>query len=168
MKPELRARIRAARSGRQASPDWVERVLARVPTGSVVCAYVALPGEPPTEAIIEAMLARGDEVFLPIAGQGMTWVRAADSRPWQAWGLRGNECPVEAVDVPSIDVILVPALAVDTQRRRLGQGGGYYDRFVPQHAEARTIALLWSGEVLPDVGAQAHDIAVDEWLIADG
>lgn len=167
MKSELRAQIRAARSGRVASADWVARVLARIPKGTV-CAYVALPGEPPTEEIVEALLARGDDVFLPIAGQGLTWVRAADSRPWQAWGLRRAQCPVPAVDLPPIDVILVPALAVDTRGRRLGQGGGYYDRFVPQHASAHTIALLWAGEVLPDVGAQAHDITVDEWLIADG
>lgn len=167
MKSELRAQIRAARSGRAASADWVARVLARIPHGTV-CAYVALPGEPPTEAIIEALLARGDDVFLPVAGEGLTWVRAADSRPWQAWGLRGAQCPVPAVELPEVDVILVPALAVDTRGRRLGQGGGYYDRFVPQHASAPTIALLWAGEVLPDVGAQAHDITVDEWLIADG
>jgi 5-formyltetrahydrofolate cyclo-ligase len=134
----------------------------------VVCAYVALPTEPPTAELIEALLTRGDEVFLPVAGDGLRWVRAEDSRPWQAWGLRGTQCPTASLPLPSVDVILVPALAVDTSGRRLGQGGGYYDRFVPQHAEARTIALLWSGEVLPDVGAQGHDITVDEWLIADG
>lgn len=167
MKPELRARIRAARAGRVASDDWVSRVLARVPTGGTVCAYVALPSEPPTAEIIEALLARGDEVFLPVVQDGMSWVRAADSRPWQAWGLRSAVCPVPAVPLPAVDVILVPALAVDEAGRRLGQGGGYYDRFAPQHPHARMIALLWSGEVLPDVGAQAHDIAVDEWLTAD-
>ena len=166
MKSTLRAQIRAARRGRVASADWVERVVARVPVGSVVCAYVALPGEPPTEAVIEALLARGDAVFLPIAGQGLTWVPAEVSRPWQAWGLRGS-CPVASVDLPDVDVILVPALAVDVTGRRLGQGGGYYDRFVPDHPGARTVALLWSGEVLPDIGAQPHDITVDEWVEAD-
>ena len=166
MKARLRAQIRAARSGRVASADWVERVLARVPVGSVVCAYVALPSEPPTEAVIEALLARGDSVYLPIAEQGLTWVPAAASRPWQAWGLRGS-CPVAPVDLPPVDVILVPALAVDMTGRRLGQGGGYYDRFVPAHPGARTVALLWSGEVLPDIGAQPHDITVDEWVVAD-
>lgn len=168
MKGRLRARIRAGRVGRVASPDWAERVLARIPPGGSVCAYVALRGEPPTEAVIEAMLARGDEVFLPVAGEALTWVRAASSRPWRAWGLRGQVSTVPGVALPGVDVILVPALAVDGRGRRLGQGGGYYDRFVPQHPEARTIALLWSGEVLPDVGAEAHDIVVDEWLIADG
>lgn len=167
MKARLRSEIRAARAGRKASPDFVERVLSRIPAGSVVCGYVSLPSEPPTHAILEALLDRGDTVYLPIAGDGMQWVPAQASRPWQAWGLRGATCPAAAVPLPAVDVILVPALAVDGHGRRLGQGGGYYDRFVPDHPRARTIALLWSGEVRPDVAAEPHDIAVAEWVIAD-
>lgn len=145
----------------------MSRVLARIPPGSAACAYIDLPNEPPTRAIVQELVYRGDEVFLPVAGDGLTWVRADVSQPWQPWGLGGHNCPVEPVTLPAIDVILVPALAVDHGGRRLGQGGGYYDRFVPQHPAARTIALLWSGEVLTDVAAEPHDIRVAEWLIAD-
>jgi 5-formyltetrahydrofolate cyclo-ligase len=208
MKAEVRRRIRAARAGRTPAADFVDRVLARVPRGSVDCCYVALPGEPPTHAIIEALLARGDEVYLPVAGSGedmalpgpqphppngsgdnptskwsdshqdpkagpgdrrhLHWVPAATSRPWAAWGVGGRTCPVLTQTLPTPDVIIVPALAVDPGGRRLGQGGGFYDRFVPQYPRARTIALLWSGEVVPDVGAEPHDITVDEWVVADG
>jgi 5-formyltetrahydrofolate cyclo-ligase len=167
VKDQLRAQLRAARIGRRASDDWVQRVLDRIPSGSLVCGYVSLPSEPPTTAILEALLARGDRVYLPVAGHGLAWVAAEDSRPWQAWGLRGVACPVAPVALPLVDVILVPALAVDRSGRRLGQGGGYYDRFVPHHAQARTIALLWSGEVLASVHAEPHDIRVDEWVVAD-
>lgn len=168
MKADLRRTIRAARSGRVATPDFAQRVLARIPAGSRVCCYVALPVEPPTTALIEALLERGDEVYLPVAGAALEWVLAADSAPWRAWGLPGvGPCQAPRVQ-PDPDVIVVPALAVDPAGRRLGQGGGYYDRFVPQHPRARTIALLWSGEVLPDVAAEPHDITVDEWVLADG
>jgi 5-formyltetrahydrofolate cyclo-ligase len=167
VKDQLRAEVRAARKGRSASADWAQRVLDRIPVGSVVCGYVSLPSEPPTTAILEALLTRGDRVYLPVAGNGLTWVAAEDSRPWQAWGLRGAVCPTTPVELPRVDVILVPALAVDRSGRRLGQGGGYYDRFVPHHAQARTIALLWSGEVLASVHAEPHDIRVDEWVVAD-
>jgi 5-formyltetrahydrofolate cyclo-ligase len=165
MKPELRRRIRAARAGQVASTDFVPRALARIPRG-VVCCYVALPGEPPTEALIEALLARGDDVYLPVALDQLAWVAAVTSRPWRAWGV--GTPPIPTTPLPEPDAIVVPALAVDADGRRLGQGGGYYDRFVPQHPRAHTIALLWSGEVLPDVGAQPHDITVDEWVLADG
>jgi 5-formyltetrahydrofolate cyclo-ligase len=225
------------------SPDFTDRVLDRIPAGSTVCCYVALPGEPPTAGLIEALLARGDAVYLPVASgddsttqspdshrkpqpanpsgddsttqrpdphqnppdpttqrpdphqnppdpttqtpqphqdpaepttprpephHTLAWVPAAHSRPWAAWGVAGSRCPVPAQPLPEPDVIIVPALAVDAAGRRLGQGGGYYDRFVPHHPRARTIALLWSGEVLPDVGAEPHDITVAEWVLADG
>lgn len=168
MKQDLRRTVRAARTGRVASADFADRVLARIPAGARVCCYVALPGEPPTAALIEALLDRGDEVFLPIADERLEWVSAAASRPWLPWGVAGvSPTTSDRVD-PAPDVIVVPALAVDEQGRRLGQGGGYYDRFVPLHPHARTIALLWTGEVLPDVAAEPHDITVDEWVLADG
>ncbi len=87
-KAGLRARIRERRrAGHTPSPDFVDRVLTRVPRG-VVCCYVALPGEPPTGEVIEALLARGDEVYLPIAADTLRWTPAETSRPWHAWGLR--------------------------------------------------------------------------------
>lgn len=167
MKARLRATIRAARQNRVAAVDFTQRVLARIPPGSTVCCYVARPGEPPTAGLIQALLERGDPVFLPVAADTLEWVDARVATPWHAWGVGGGQCDAPRSD-PQPDVIVVPALAVDETGRRLGQGGGYYDRYVPQHRAARTIALLWSGEVVAEVGAEPHDIAVDEWVLADG
>lgn len=164
-KAGLRARIRANRRGRTPSPDFVQRVLAEVGPGTVCC-YVALPGEPPTEQIIEALLERA---FLPVAadhGQ-MHWVPAASSRPWLAWGING-EAPSAFVELPKVATVIVPALAVTPEGQRLGQGRGYYDRFLPTQPHAHTVALVWSDEVVPDVFAEPHDVPVDTWVIADG
>jgi 5-formyltetrahydrofolate cyclo-ligase len=164
-KAGLRAQIRHRRSqGHTPSPDVVARVLAQTPRG-VVCCYVALPGEPPTDDLIEALLARGDEVYLPIATDTLHWTPAATSRPWRAWGLRPGPVP-DAVEMPDPDAVIVPALAVDSHGRRLGQGGGYYDRFLPT-VTARTIALIWHDEVLEHVPTEPHDITVNAWVIAD-
>lgn len=167
-KRDLRRRIRAERSGRHPSDDFPARVLDAIPRG-VVCVYVALPGEPPTEPVIEALLARGDTVFLPVAAHGgrLDWVLATDSRPWDAWGVPGHASRSDATVLPTVAAVVVPALAVDRHGRRLGQGGGYYDRFLPTQPQARTVALVWSGEVLDEVPAQPHDIGVDAWVIAD-
>lgn len=167
MKADLRRDIRAARADRVASADFVDRVLDRIPSGSSVCCYVALAGEPPTHDLIKALLLRGDQVYLPVAARTLEWVDARVAAPWQAWGVGDATCAAPRVH-PAPDVIIVPALAVDTSGRRLGQGGGYYDRYLPTQPRARTIALLWSGEVLPDVAAEPHDIRVDEWVLADG
>ena len=167
-KAHLRAMVRARRAaGHVPDSGYPARVLAAVPRG-VVCCYVALPGEPPTEDLIEALLARGDEVYLPIAGarRVLHWTPAISSRPWRAWGVGPGPTP-EPVPLPEPATVIVPALAVDATGHRLGQGGGYYDRFVPTVPQARTVALIWHDEVFERVPAQRHDIRVDTWVIAD-
>jgi len=165
----MRAMVRARRAdGHVPDPDYPARVLAAVPRG-VVCCYVSLPGEPPTPDLIEALLVRGDQVYLPIAGARRTlhWTPATSSRPWRAWGLGPGPTP-EPVPLPEPATVIVPALAVDATGQRLGQGGGYYDRFLPTVPQARTVALIWHDEVFQRVPAQRHDIRVDTWVIADG
>jgi 5-formyltetrahydrofolate cyclo-ligase len=42
------------------------------------------------------------------------------------------------------DVILVPALGFDRDNNRLGLGGGWYDRFVAQQAQAQKIGVAYA------------------------
>ncbi len=58
-------------------------------------------------------------------------------------------------------LVLVPGLAVDRRGRRLGRGGGYYDRTLPLAAAGTPlVVLLHDGELLPEVPAEPHDVAV--------
>ena len=59
-----------------------------------------------------------------------------------------------------IDLILVPGLAFDRLGYRLGQGGGYYDRYLPQTG-AFTVALCRSCFLLDAVPREVHDAPVD-------
>jgi len=54
-----------------------------------------------------------------------------DAWPRNKWGI--PEPPVSTTDVAKpgdIDLLIVPGLAFDTHGHRLGQGKGYYDRFI--------------------------------------
>jgi 5-formyltetrahydrofolate cyclo-ligase len=62
-----------------------------------------------------------------------------------------------------IDVIITPALQIDAQGFRLGQGGGYYDRALSTLA-AWKVALIFPEEISTDLlPREAHDIPVNAY-----
>lgn len=62
-----------------------------------------------------------------------------------------------AVPPDEIDLCLVPTLACDKTGARLGYGGGFYDRFLPQTSACR-MALCAQARLLEQVPAEPHDI----------
>jgi 5-formyltetrahydrofolate cyclo-ligase len=60
--------------------------------------------------------------------------------------------------VTSADLVIVPALAVDRDGRRLGRGGGSYDRALARVGPAvPTVALIYDDELLDEVPAGRLD-----------
>src|SRR5699024_11183996 len=64
-------------------------------------------------------------------------------------------------------MIFVPALAVDHEGYRLGRGGGFYDRALAT-VRVPTAALLFDGEIVPELPHEPHDIAVDSAICPSG
>src|SRR3546814_6880034 len=48
-----------------------------------------------------------------------------------------------------------------TDGRRLGQGGGHYDRWLAAHPGARAIGLAWDEQLCEDLPHETHDIRLD-------
>ena len=86
-------------------------------------------------------------------------------RTWRS-GPRGATLPAEAVG--QVDALIIPALAVDSAGRRLGQGGGWYDRMLPLRSpEAHTFAILHPEELVPGpLPMEEHDEPVDAVITA--
>lgn len=66
-----------------------------------------------------------------------------------------------------LDLIIVPALAVDKNGYRLGYGGGFYDRFIPQCPNAVTIVPIYEEFVIENLPVQVFDRKVD-YIITNG
>ena len=67
-----------------------------------------------------------------------------------------------AVALDTIDWILVPGVAFDAAGRRLGYGGGYYDRLLPLLApDAPRVAGGFEMQLVDAVPAATHDARVD-------
>lgn len=161
-KDELRRAILAARERRtprereRAAIDLAQVVgdLPAVRGAAVVAAYASRAAEPATTPLLDRLLGRGARVLLPVLGAGLArewaWLSTTDELDVRAPG-RPPEPPgpsLPAETLAQADVVLVPALAVDTAGTRLGHGGGWYDR-VLAHArpDAPLIALVYPEEV---------------------
>jgi 5-formyltetrahydrofolate cyclo-ligase len=66
-----------------------------------------------------------------------------------------------------IDVIIIPGLAFDFQKNRLGYGGGYYDRYIKDvRKDCNKIAVCFDFQVVDGIPAEIHDERVD-MLVTD-
>jgi 5-formyltetrahydrofolate cyclo-ligase len=77
---------------------------------------------------------------------------------------RGLRMPREGrLIVPSmIDIVIVPALAYDLRGRRLGRGGGYYDRFLGRlRRTATTVGIGFDEQIIDEVPVDDGDLSVD-------
>lgn len=180
-KKAVRTKIRAARQAMDASTrethakDLAVTVLGYLTqsTGIVtkVAAYCSSPGEPDTSVLLDALVNEGIEVFLPICEPdfalswavytpGVEFVPSPLAPVLEPVGPRfGNEI------FNDINTLIIPALAIDAQGLRLGQGGGYYDRFLPliEDSPVRVAAVVYDDEFV-DEGSfpvAEHDQPVD-------
>jgi 5-formyltetrahydrofolate cyclo-ligase len=177
-KRSLRARIRAERRNRdprqrQAEAEELAFVVQELPeirSARYVTVYASMSTEPETAPLRTALRARGIHVLLPIALPGGVLDWAEDCGPLRAVKGRGEEEPagprLGGTAIRRADVVLAPALAVDTLGNRLGQGAGYYDRALPLVPPGvPVIAVVNVPEVLDaavePVPTEPHDRRVD-------
>ena len=174
-KSTLRAQVIASRRARSAAERTAARaaiadvVLDRcgrtLPPGAVVAAYEPLPSEPGSVELLAALDESGWHVLVPItlADNDLDWVRwTADSRSNPQAGIRTASDPLAGAGlgvgaIGAARLVIVPAFAVDRTGRRLGRGGGSYDRALARVSPDATVAaLLFDGELVDEV-------PVDHW-----
>ncbi len=139
-----------------------------------IAAYLGVDPEPGTGSLLGELHQLGFDVVLPICepDHRLSWTDWSPGTSLQ----RSVRAPVDEPvgprqafeDVPGVELILVPALGVDRSGHRVGQGGGYYDRFLAQHPQGEPgavarLGFVYRSEVLTAgaVPAEPHDQALD-------
>ena len=171
-KRDVRRRVLAARDAlppnerERRGLEIVRRFLAvpEVTTARVVLAFWSFGSEVSTEPLIAELHGRGTRVALPRIVDGE--LEAREYRPGDPMTETsfGALEPAEGrvVDPTEPDVVAVPGVAFDRQCRRVGYGGGCYDRYLLR-VRARTvrIGVCFGAQLLP-VGAILPSGRVDE------
>jgi 5-formyltetrahydrofolate cyclo-ligase len=139
---------------------------------ATIAAYVPVGPEPGGPDLPRVLAATGARVLLPV-------LRPDNDLDWAVFtgdlasGPRGLSEPVGArlgVDgLRSADLILVPALAVDRLGRRMGRGGGSYDRALARLPPGTpAVALLHDGELLAELPRDSWDCPVTAVISPSG
>ncbi|MFG1872794.1 5-formyltetrahydrofolate cyclo-ligase [Micromonospora arborensis] len=132
------------------------RMTAYVPVGSE-------PGGADLPEVLRAALPADAELLLPVLLPDLDLEWAAYTGPGALIAAgRGIREPAGArlgvAAVADVDLMVVPAVAVDRLGRRLGRGGGSYDRALARVPEATlTVVPLHDGELVEALPAEPHD-----------
>ncbi|WP_103062626.1 5-formyltetrahydrofolate cyclo-ligase [Actinomyces qiguomingii] len=157
-------------------------ILQAIAGMDTVAAYVSVGHEPCTRLLLKQLEESGTDVLLPVLGPHLSrsWGRLravadlAERSPGRPPEPSGEALPATAV--ADAQAVIVPALVVDRSGRRLGQGGGWYDRVLPlRRTGAPVFAVVHDDELVAGpLPVQAHDAPVDavitpeQWFLLDG
>jgi 5-formyltetrahydrofolate cyclo-ligase len=152
-------------------------------------AYLGVGAEPPTLPLLSALIGAGHRVLLPVCEPDieLSWVYWT---PLSGF-VRSRFAPIQepvgerhgTAVMREATAIFLPATAVDFSGNRIGQGGGYYDKFLAslgalsfasnEASDAATLptaAVVYDTEVLPagSIPAESFDRKVDVALTPGG
>ena len=187
-KAQARTRLRAQRRAvppaeREAGARAMAAALAEanlLRPNTTVAAFLSLPSEPDTGPLIEHCQERGCRILVPaVRGRHLDWMVLPQDQPQFTTGVLGiaelasAAIGRDAEPLQGCGLVLVPCLAVDSTGRRLGQGGGYYDRILAELADVTQGGPLLIGVCFPaeygsDIPVEDHDATMDGCLTGAG
>lgn len=144
-------------------------------TASVIHSFLPLPQEPDTFPMIRYSWSLGKRVMIPYIKEsgvlGHSLFEHFDELQQKQFGIwEGKKTQNQSMDFNNRNVVLVPGVAFDAQKNRLGFGKGYYDRFLAQCCSSSVccIGLGFEYQIVSDVPVEKHDISLDYLLTEAG
>jgi 5-formyltetrahydrofolate cyclo-ligase len=138
-------------------------VVDLVPEGAAIGFYRADPGEAPASGYAKFFHERGHTIALPwLVNLQTPMIFRAHSDPYGetdlAKGYFGLMQGSEEADVVEPDVLFMPLVAFTARGDRLGQGGGFYDKWLGAHPDVIRIGMAWDMQEVPELPIEPHDM----------
>ncbi|MFT3984093.1 MAG: 5-formyltetrahydrofolate cyclo-ligase [Lachnospiraceae bacterium] len=135
--------------------------------------YASFGSEVMTRDFLQEALSEGKRIALPRAfvsreGPCMEFYEITENSQLLA-GYKGIPEPdILHKDVRKIlelpDLMLMPGVAFDKDRTRIGYGMGFYDRYLEKHPGIRTIAVAYACQVIETIPESPYDYRPDRLL----
>jgi 5-formyltetrahydrofolate cyclo-ligase len=169
MKESLRKKLRAERRSLSDS-DHRQRSLAAAKAimrlrmfsaGKRVALYLPFDREVDTAALIRAAQQRGVQIFVPVIINRrrcrMRFYPLEGDTSLGTFGISVPRLRVRPISPQWLDLIVLPLVGVDSGGRRLGMGGGYYDRALAFRRRRR----CWKGPHMVGLAFQCQRTEVE-------
>ena len=69
--------------------------------------------------------------------------------------------PENPIKIKEVDVFLVPGVAFTASGKRLGRGGGYYDKLLSKYPDTLKIGITFNERIMQDLPTESHDISMN-------
>ena len=177
LRAELRERRRIATSTeREAANEAITRHLIQLTSdlrSRSLAAYLSTTDEPETRDFLDWARAHGIRVLLPIS-------RADGLLDWAPYDGEEEDEDVLGMPTPTsellsplaineVDLIIVPAAAVDRSGMRMGWGRGYFDKTLGSMEGCPPVyAVIFDDEFLDEVPSERHDQPVNGVVTPSG
>lgn len=182
-KSQIRDSIRQQR--RMLSPEQVasyDKILAEqflrtsdrelraiISSAECIALYKAVNGELPCDGIADFFLKNNRTICYPrVKGDTMEFYEITDPASQfteGAYGIQEPKLGQRKIYPKDIDLMIVPAVAYNDEGIRLGQGGGYYDRWLQSAMSSGkypyTIGVCYDFQIYSALPVEKHDQAVD-------
>lgn len=138
-------------------------VLALVPPGATIGLYRADPGEAPAGSYARYFFEHGHSLALPRVTKLAEPMRFhLHSDPFEESDLEPGPMGLRqpSGNLPEVvpDVLFMPLVGFTTQGERLGQGGGFYDRWLAAHPQTVAIGMAWDMQEVDELPIEDHDM----------
>lgn len=128
---------------------------------SVHC-YISYNKEPSTLKLLEYFTSNNIDTYVPVLVDDNMFSSKIVNNNF-AKGPYGILQPKNINIVPNnfkFDLIIVPTLAFDDNKNRIGYGKGYYDKFLIKHKKSYTVGLSYEQNKIQNLPTDPHDVSL--------
>ena len=168
-KPALEKRDKIDAACREKAGQKIAEKLLAHPAfneAKVIMCYRAFRSEVPTDEIVKELLSRGKTLCYPVCEKAgiMHAYQPLNDASWQTSRM-GIPEPIKEksrlIDPAELDIVICPMVAFDENKNRMGYGGGYYDRYLPQCIKALRIGIAFDVQRMEKLHTDSYDQPMD-------